>query len=118
MEAYSLSPVAENEATTLAECTLPEIDFQDIIYYAAAKKKPQYESLDSGSTLSCWPCMTNSGLPKEEQKLLAGVAVDFVMDSESVITTYKETLKEKGIIFCAISEAIREYPDPGQAIPR
>ncbi|HWB63451.1 MAG TPA: Fe-S cluster assembly protein SufB, partial [Chitinophagales bacterium] len=51
------------------------------------------------------------GIPIQEQKVLAGVAVDYVMDSESVITTFRETLKEKGIIFCSISEAIREYPD-------
>ena len=88
----------------------PEINFQDIIYYAAAKKKPQYESLDQVDP-ELLAVYDKLGLPKEEQKLLAGVAVDFVMDSESVITTYKETLKEKGIIFCAISEAIREYPD-------
>mgnify|MGYP000521048434 CR=1 FL=1 len=52
------------------------------------------------------------GIPVEEQKRLSGVAVDIVMDSVSVATTFKETLAEKGIIFCSISEALKEYPDP------
>ncbi len=88
----------------------PEIDFQNIIYYAAQKKKKVVNSLDDVD-----PEIRNTydklGIPIQEQKLLAGVAVDYVMDSESVITTFRESLKEKGIIFCSISEAIREQPE-------
>ncbi len=88
----------------------PEIDFQSIIYYAAQKKKKVINSLDDVD-----PEIRNTydklGIPIQEQKLLAGVAVDYVMDSESVITTFRESLKEKGIIFCSISEAIRVQPE-------
>jgi len=88
----------------------PEIDFQSIFYYAAQKKKKVINSLDDVD-----PEIRNTydklGIPIQEQKLLAGVAVDYVMDSESVITTFRESLKEKGIIFCSISEAIREQPE-------
>ncbi len=88
----------------------PEIDFQSIIYYAAQKRKKVINSLDDVD-----PEIRNTydklGIPIQEQKLLAGVAVDYVMDSESVITTFRESLKEKGIIFCSISEAIREQPE-------
>lgn len=86
------------------------IDFQDIIYYASPKKLPKYNSLDEVDP-ALLATYEKLGLPKEEQKILAGVAVDFVMDSESVVTTFKETLREKGIIFCSISEAIREHAD-------
>ncbi len=88
----------------------PTIDFQSIYYYAAQKKKKIINSLDDVD-----PEIRNTydklGIPIQEQKLLAGVAVDYVMDSESVITTFRESLKEKGIIFCSISEAIREQPE-------
>ena len=90
--------------------TIPNIDFQDIIYYAAPKKKAKLNSLDEVDP-ELLRTYEKLGLPKEEQKILAGVAVDFVMDSESVFTTFKETLKEKGIIFCSISEAIKDFPD-------
>jgi Fe-S cluster assembly protein SufB len=88
----------------------PEINFQDIIYYAAQKKKKKLESLDDIDP-EIRDTYNKLGIPIQEQKLLAGVAVDYVMDSESVVTTFRESLKEKGIIFCSISEAIREYPD-------
>ena len=85
-------------------------DFQAISYYSAPKKKDQYKSLDEVD-----PELLNTfnklGISIEEQKKLAGVAVDIVMDSVSVATTFKETLTEKGIIFCSISEAIREHPE-------
>lgn len=90
--------------------TIPEISFQDIIYYAAPKRKSKLSSLDEVDP-EILAIYEKLGLPKEEQKLLANVAVDFVMDSESVVTTFKETLKEKGIIFCSISEAIKEHSD-------
>ncbi|MCS6818862.1 MAG: Fe-S cluster assembly protein SufB [Chitinophagales bacterium] len=88
----------------------PEIDFQSIIYYAAPKKKKEIKSLDDIDP-EIRATYEKLGIPIQEQKMLAGVAVDYVMDSESVITTFREALKEKGIIFCSISEAIREHPD-------
>ncbi|MFT3737515.1 MAG: Fe-S cluster assembly protein SufB [Breznakibacter sp.] len=93
-----------------AHLKIPIIDFQDIIYYAAPRTKPKYESLDDVDP-ELLETFNKLGIPLDEQKALAGVAVDAVMDSVSVKTTFKETLAEKGIIFCSISEAIREYPD-------
>ncbi|MEJ5351335.1 MAG: Fe-S cluster assembly protein SufB [Melioribacteraceae bacterium] len=90
--------------------TYPPIDFQDISYYSAPKKRPQKKSLDEVDP-ELLKTFEKLGIPLEEQKALAGVAVDAVFDSVSVATTFRETLKEKGIIFCSISEAIREYPD-------
>jgi len=86
------------------------IDFQDIIYYAAPKKKPQYESLDEVDP-ELLETFKKLGIPLDEQKILAGVAVDAVIDSVSVKTTFKETLAEKGIIFCSFSEAVKEHPE-------
>ena len=88
----------------------PEINFQDIIFYAAAKQKKKINSLEDLDP-EIRATYEKLGIPIQEQKVLAGVAVDYVMDSESVITTFRESLKEKGIIFCSISEAIKEYPD-------
>jgi Fe-S cluster assembly protein SufB len=88
----------------------PKIDFQNIIYYAAQKKKKKIESLDDVDP-EIRATYDKLGIPIQEQKMLAGVAVDYVMDSESVITTFRENLKEKGIIFCSITEAMHEYPD-------
>ncbi len=87
---------------------IPEIDFQDIIYYASPRKNTK-QSLDEvdPEILSTFDKL---GIPLNEQKLLSGVAVDAVMDSSSVKTTFQETLAEKGIIFCSMSEAIRNYP--------
>ncbi|MCX7797817.1 MAG: Fe-S cluster assembly protein SufB [Melioribacter sp.] len=88
----------------------PPIDFQDISYYSAPKKRSQKKSLDEVDP-ELLKTFEKLGIPLEEQKALAGVAVDAVFDSVSVATTFQKTLKEKGIIFCSISEAIREYPD-------
>lgn len=88
----------------------PKIDFQDISYYSAPKQKPKLNSLDEVDP-ELLKTFEKLGIPLEEQKILSGVAVDAVFDSVSVATTFKETLKEKGIIFCSISEAIQEYPD-------
>ncbi|WP_335967011.1 Fe-S cluster assembly protein SufB [Galbibacter sp. PAP.153] len=85
-------------------------DFQSISYYSAPKKKPQYESLDDVDP-ELLDTFKKLGISIDEQKKLAGVAVDVVMDSVSVATTFKKTLAEKGIIFCSISEAIKEYPE-------
>ena len=93
-----------------AHLDIPEIDFQAISYYAAPRPKPKYESLDEvdPELLSTFEKL---GVPIEERMMLAGVAVDAVMDSVSVKTTFKQTLAEKGIIFCSMSEALRDYPD-------
>ncbi|MEJ2584778.1 MAG: Fe-S cluster assembly protein SufB [Robiginitalea sp.] len=85
-------------------------DFQDISYYSAPNKKPKYDSLDEVDP-ELLDTFKRLGIPIEEQKKLAGVAVDVVMDSVSVATTFKKTLAEKGIIFCSISEAIKEHPE-------
>jgi Fe-S cluster assembly protein SufB len=85
-------------------------DFQAISYYAAPKNLPKYNSLDEVDP-ELLRTFEKLGVPLEEQKILAGVAVDVVMDSVSVHTTFKETLKEQGIIFCSMSEAIQEYPE-------
>ena len=88
---------------------IPPIDYQDIIYYAAPKKKGP-KSLDEVDP-ELLRTFEKLGIPLEEQKMLSGIAVDAVMDSVSVKTTFRETLAEKGIIFCSFSEAVREYPE-------
>ena len=93
-----------------AHLNIPEIDFQAISYYAAPKPKKALNSMDEVDP-ELKRTFDKLGIPLEEQMALAGVAVDAVMDSVSVKTTFKDTLAEKGIIFCSISEAIREYPE-------
>ena len=93
-----------------AHLTIPEIDYQDIIYYAAPRTGPKHQSMDEVDQ-ELLATFEKLGIPLEEQKMLAGVAVDAVMDSVSVKTTFKETLAELGIIFCPMSEAVRDYPD-------
>lgn len=93
-----------------AHLNLPEINYQDIIYYAAPKQTAKYESLDEVDP-ELLATFKKLGIPLEEQKHLAGVAVDAVMDSVSVKTTFRETLAEMGIIFCSFSEAVQEHPD-------
>lgn len=93
-----------------ANLTIPPIDYQDIIYYSAPKKNALSENhreIDPELKKT----FDKLGIPLEEQKHLAGMAVDAVMDSVSVKTTFKETLAESGIIFCSFSEAVKEYPD-------
>ncbi len=97
-------------APNWAHLNIPDIDFQDIIYYAAPKKKPELASMDEVDP-ELKATFDKLGIPLDEQKILSGVAVDAVIDSVSVKTTFKETLAEKGVIFCSISEAIKEYPD-------
>ena len=84
-----------------AHLKIPEIDYQDIIYYAAPKQKPKLDSLDEVDP-ELLDTFSRLGIPLEEQKMLTGVAVDAVMDSISVKTTFREALAEKGIIFCSI----------------
>lgn len=93
-----------------AHLTIPEIDYQDIIFYAAPKQVAGPKSLDEVDP-ELLRTFNKLGIPLEEQKLLTGVAVDAVMDSVSVKTTFRESLAELGIIFCSMSEAIREYPE-------
>jgi Fe-S cluster assembly protein SufB len=93
-----------------ANISYPEIDYNDIIYFSAPKNRPKYNSLDEVDP-ELLKTFDKLGISLDEQKLLAGVAVDAVFDSVSVTTTYKEKLKELGIIFCSMSEAIREHPD-------
>ena len=96
--------------------------FQDITYYAAPKKKPELGSLDEVDP-ELLKTFEKLGISIDEQKRLTGVAVDVVMDSVSVATTFKDTLNELGIIFCSISEAIKEHPELvrkyiGKVVPR
>lgn len=98
------------ESPSWAHLKIDRIDFQDIIYYAAPKNVPKYNSLDEVDP-ELLATFEKLGIPLEEQKALSGVAVDAIIDSVSVKTTFRETLAEKGIIFCSISEAIKEHPD-------
>ena len=98
------------EEPAWANVTYPKPSLQDISYYSAPKKKDKYNSLDEVDP-ELLKTFDKLGISLDEQKRLSGVAVDIVMDSVSVATTFKETLAEKGIIFCSISEAIREHPE-------
>ncbi len=97
------------EMPSWAHLDMPEIDFQDIIYYAAPKKdKDRPKEIDPALAET----FEKLGIPLKEREALAGVvAVDAVFDSVSVTTTFRKTLAEKGIIFCSFSEAVREHPD-------
>jgi len=86
------------------------VDFQAISYYSAPKQKPLLESLDQVDP-ELLRTYEKLGIPLEEQKMLSGVAVDAVFDSVSVATTFKAKLREAGVIFCSMSEAIREHPE-------
>jgi len=85
-------------------------DFQKISYYSAPSNKPKYNSLDEVDP-ELIKTFKKLGISIDEQKKLAGVAMDVVIDSVSVATTFKDTLNKKGIIFCSISEAIKNYPE-------
>lgn len=93
-----------------AHLNIPDIDFQDISYYAAPVNKPKLQSLDEVDP-EIRKTFDKLGIPLDEQKALSNVAVDAVLDSTSVKTTFRKTLAEKGVIFCSISEAIKEHPD-------
>ena len=93
-----------------AHLNIPEINFQDISYYAAPKKKELKKSLDEVDP-ELIKTFNKLGISLEEQKQLAGVAVDAVMDSVSVKTTHREKLAELGVIFCSFSEAVKDYPE-------
>jgi Fe-S cluster assembly protein SufB len=98
------------EEPAWANVTYNKPDFQAISYYSAPNSKPKYDSLDEVDP-ELLDTFKKLGISLDEQKKLAGVAVDIVMDSVSVATTFKKTLAEKGIIFCSISEAIKEHPE-------
>ncbi len=90
--------------------TYHAIDYQDISYYAAPKEKPKLNSLDEVDP-EIRRTFEKLGIPLEEQKLLANVAVDAVFDSVSVATTFRDKLAKAGIIFCSFSEAVKEHPE-------
>jgi len=121
---FRLKAFREWEKMTMphwAYLKIPPIDFQDIIYYAAPKKSSNYASINEVDP-ELLDTFNKLGIPLEEQKVLAGVAVDAVIDSVSVKTTFKETLAEKGIIFCSFNEALKQHPDLvkkylGMAVP-
>lgn len=91
-----------------AHLEIPEIDYQDIIYFAAPKKKPEGNTEIDPELMATFDKL---GIPLHERQVLSGMAVDAVFDSVSVKTTFRESLAEKGIIFCSFSEAVRDYPD-------
>lgn len=93
-----------------AHLKIPEINFQDISYYSAPKSQKGPESLDEVDP-ELKKTFDKLGISLDEQKRLTGVAVDAIIDSVSVKTTFQETLAEHGIIFCSMSEAIKEHPD-------
>lgn len=88
----------------------PKINFQDIYYYSAPKTKPKLNSLEEVDP-ELLKTYEKLGIPIREQEVLAGVAVDYVFDSVSVVTTFREKLAKEGIIFCPISEAVQTHPD-------
>jgi len=99
------------EEPNWAKLGYPKIDYQDAYYYAAPKlQKDRPKSLDEVDP-KLLETYEKLGIPLKEQEMLAGVAVDAVFDSVSVATTYKERLEKEGIIFCSISEAVREHPE-------
>jgi Fe-S cluster assembly protein SufB len=93
-----------------ANVKYPPINYQDIVYYSAPKQKPSLANLDAVDP-ELLRTYDKLGIPLQEQKMLAGVAVDAVFDSVSVATTFKSKLAEMGIIFCSFSEAVRNHPD-------
>ena len=95
------------EMPAWAHLDIPEIDYQDIIYYAAPQSKKEVTEIDP----ELEETFEKLGIPLHERNVLAGMAVDAVFDSVSVKTTFRETLAEKGVIFCSFSEAVRDYPD-------
>ena len=106
---HFMSLVEKEQLPAWANITYPPIDFQDIIYYSAPKPKETLESLDQIDP-EILKTYEKLGIPLEEQKLLAGVAVDAVFDSVSIATTFREELAKQGIIFCSMSEAVQNHP--------
>ncbi len=105
-----VDPTRRKSSERWAKVDYPDIDYQSIVYYSAPVQKKGPESLDEvdPELLSTYEKL---GIPLEEQKMLAGVAVDAVFDSVSVATTFKDKLSELGIVFCSFSEAVQDHPD-------
>ena len=99
------------KAPTWGHLDIPEIDYQDISYYADPTAKGKSGQGDKEIDPELLKTFDKLGIPLEERMALAGTAVDAVMDSVSVKTTFREKLQEKGIIFCSISEAVKAHPD-------
>ena len=113
---------SEMEEPEWAHIEYPKPDLQSISYYSAPKKKKEIKSMDEVDP-ELRKTMDKLGISLEEQKRLSGVAVDFVMDSVSVATSFKDKLSELGVIFCSMGEAIQEHPEIvkkylGTVVPR
>ena len=118
MASQGLSPLDHHDGAALAQYPLPDpIDYQAYIYYAAAKEKKKLGSLDEVDP-ELRRTFEKLGISLDEQKRLSGVAVDAVLDSVSVATTFKEELAKQGIIFCSFSEAVKNHPDIVQKVSR
>lgn len=101
----------EMEMPHWAHLNIPEIDYQDIIYYAAPKTENPNLTEDGEINPELLETFDKLGIPLHEREMIAGMAVDAVMDSVSVKTTFKDKLAEKGIIFCSFSEAVQNHPE-------
>jgi Fe-S cluster assembly protein SufB len=107
---HFFSLLKEDKHPSWAKVKFQKINFSDIVYYSAPKKKPQLNSLEEVDP-EILKTYEKLGIPLHEQKMLANVAVDAVFDSVSVATTFKERLKKVGVIFCSFSKAVQDYPD-------
>ena len=107
----------EMKSPTWANVKYPPIDYQDISYYSAPKKKPRLESLDEVDP-EILKTFERLGIPLDEQKRLTNVAVDVVFDSVSLGTTFQKKLQEAGVVLCSISEAVQQYPGADRKISR
>ena len=103
-------PTRRKQCRQWAMVDYPDIDYQSIIYYSAPREAETLQSLDEVDP-EILRTYEKLGIPLEEQKMLAGVAVDAVFDSVSVATTFKDKLSELGVIFCSFSEAVHEHPE-------
>jgi Fe-S cluster assembly protein SufB len=110
LRAYRRWTQMREEDARWAKVSFPPIDYQAISYYSAPRPRKKLGSLDEVDP-ELRETFAKLGIPLEEQKALAGVAVDAVFDSVSVATTFKAKLAEKGIIFCPFSDAVREHPE-------
>ena len=102
--------MAEMKEPDWANVHYPPIDYQDISYYSAPKKKQSLNSLDEVDP-EIFKTFERLGIPLDEQKRLTNVAVDMVFDSVSIGTTFQKKLEEAGVVLCSISEAVHQYPE-------
>ncbi len=110
LRAYEHWKTLDNEEPRWAMVDFPPIDYQDLHYYASPFVDEKPESLDEVDP-ELIEAFDKLGIPIEEQKRMTGVAIDAIFDSSSVATTYQETLAKSGVIFCSVSEAVREHPE-------